>query len=289
MAKEVGQETLRKTFYDKSIKQISARAYKFKQACAIVPGNAWKNYFYRETTTVLTGTATTNPVKGIPRGSPFPSATAEWTRILAVIQKYGLEGTIDYEDIISDEIDVRNRTLIKIAEGVAKAVDDEIWEVLTEGQSPSAIQSFNVGITKPWNTASAAIIDDLMRAEELISTQNIPTDNLMCFVSPRDYRSIMHYLYEKGAQAPKIGEEIATNGKRGKVANVMLIKSNSVTASYALVVAAKRVATWKQMLALSTDIVVRKFKDTTITACEMGKTELHEPQAAVLIYGTQYP
>lgn len=288
-ATPIAGETLRKSFYDKAVKQIAARAYKFKQAVAIISSDAWKNYFWRETTTVLDGTATTNPVKGIPRGAPFPNATGEWTRILTTIEKYGLEDTIPYEDIISNDVDVKNRTIIKISEGVAKAVDDEIWDELTESRAPSAIQSFTVTKTEPWNTASAAIIDDLLQARQLIATENYPTNNLMCFVSPKDYRSIMNYLAEKGAQFPAVGEKIADNGRAGKVAGIQLVESNSVTASYALVVVPKRCATWKQMLPLSTDVVERKFKDTTITACEMGVTQLTDPKAVVLIKGTDYP
>ena len=51
---QTGSLTLRKELVDSMVKQIAARAYKFKQAVAIVPTNAWKNTFFREQTDIRT-------------------------------------------------------------------------------------------------------------------------------------------------------------------------------------------------------------------------------------------
>ena len=67
---ETSQETLRAQVYDKTIKQIADYAYKFKQLVSVVSSSAWKNYFFREQLTILSG-KTGNAVKGIPRGAEF--------------------------------------------------------------------------------------------------------------------------------------------------------------------------------------------------------------------------
>ena len=132
-----GEELVRSTAYDLSIKQLASYAYKMKQIVSVVSSGSWKNYFFREQTDVLTGQSG-NAIKGIPRGADFPNAVLTWEQVTSRIKKYGLGGMIDHEDIISNNIDIRNRTLKRIAEGVAKAVDTEIYSVLS---TDSGIQS----------------------------------------------------------------------------------------------------------------------------------------------------
>lgn len=278
------QEVLRKLTIDGKVKGFAMRKYRFKQVLTIETSGSWRNYFFREDQSTLSSPAGNN-IKGIPRGAEFPQASVSWEQVKSTIEKYGLEDTIPWEDVISDEIDVENRTLIRIAEGVVKSVDDEIWDVLTESQSPSAIQSVNA--SEPWDSSDAAIFDDLGAAKEKLGDYNYPTDNLICFISPKDQRSLDSYIFSKGAQAPQMGNQAALNGSVGKVNGVTFVVSNSVTASYALVVVPKRCATWKQLVPLQTDVEDKKFKGRTITACEMGVTQLTDPKACVLISGTQ--
>lgn len=285
MTEEVGTLNVRKEFVDGVIKQTAARKYKFKQAVSIVSTNANDNTYYREDTTVLAGRSG-NAIRGLPRGAAFPQRSVELTQHTATIEKYGLEENIFWEDIISNNVDLRDRTLIKIAEGVVKSVDDEIWEVLTEGQVPSAIQSITL-TTRKWDVSSAAIIDDLEQARQLIAEQNYDTENLLCFISPKDRRSLVKYLTDKGAQFPKISEGVARNGQLGTIDGITFVVSNSVTASFALVVKPKTVGTWKQLKALQTITKEDPMVSITIRSSELGVTLLTDPKAAVLISGTQ--
>ena len=288
LTEKVGTTGLRKAVVDKVIKQVAKRKYKFKQAVSIVSTNAWKNSFFRETTDVLAG-ATGNATKGIPRGAAFPQATVSWDKIDSYIEKYGLEDFIHYEDIITDDIDVQKRTIFKLTEGVVKAVDDEIWEVLTESRPSTtvAIQRVTTTNGQYWDAASAAIIDDLLAAKQAIGESNYDVDNLMCFISPKDHRSIVNYVAEKGAQFDALGTDAARNGRMAGLAGIKFVISNSVTASYALVVVPKTCGTWKAAVPLSSDIKVEAFKGTRIRICEMGVTQLTDPLAVCLITPTQ--
>jgi len=283
---QTGTKDIRKEVIDKAIKQVTKHSYKFKQALNIVSGSAWKHSFFREKTNVLTGESG-NATKGIPRGVEFPQATVEWEKISNVIEKYGLEETILFEDIISSEIAVKDRTIIKLAEGVAKSVDDENWNILTEGLSPSNIQSITIGSGKEWDSSGADIIDDIEHGTQLLSEANYPIDKVLMFINAKDKRSIIKYLTDKGAQFNSVAEEAARNGVIGKLGSVTFVVSNSVTADYALMVIPKRCGNWQELLPLSTDINERKFKDTTVTTCEMGVTELTDPLAVILYSNTQ--
>jgi len=286
---EAGTGGIRKEVIDSMIKQTAARSYKFKQAVAVIPTNAWKNTFFREELTVPAG-KTGNLTKGIPRGANFPQYTLNWEEVSVKIIKHGLEENIAWEDILSDDINVQARTIIRLTEGVVKSVDDDIWDSLTQTIGTGSnirIQSFAIAANYNWDVGSAAIIDDLMHAAELIHTNgNYDVGNLMCFVNPRDKRSMMNYLADKGAQWQSIATDIAKNGRIGKVAGITIVESNSVSSSYALVVKPKTCATWKSLVPLQSTTVNDPFKSLKIRVVEEGVIELTDPLAVCLIKNT---
>ena len=126
-----------------------------------------------------------------------------------------------------------------------------------------------------------------MHASRLIAEANYDVGNLICFISPYDKQSIMTYLADKGAQWPSIATGIATNGNIGKMGGIPLIESNSVTASYALVVKPKICATFKQLVPLQSTTKDDPFRSVMIRVVEEGVVELTDPLAVCLISNTQ--
>ena len=286
-----GTINLRTQAFDGIVKGFAAATYKFKQAVSIVSTSAWTNYFWRESPDALVAASGSSgiihDVKHIPRGAPFPTASVTFERIKSTIEKYGFEEEIQYEDLISDDVDVRDRTLFRIAERVTKSVDDEIWDKLSEDRVSVDIQNINLAVGTYWNGASAAIINDLLYAKQLIAEKNYPIGNLMCYLSPKDHRYVMKWLSDKGAQFPTLGTETAKNGNVGTLAGIQLVVSNSVTASYALVVVPKRCGTWKEMQPLRTITKEDPMKSLLIRTAEFGTTQITDPKAIVLIRNTQ--
>lgn len=273
---EPGEDKLRATTYDLSIKQIANYSYKMKQLVSVVgAGKSWKNYFFREDTSVPTGQEG-NAIKGIPRGADFPNAVLSWEQVASRIQKYGLSGSIDHEDIIAGNIDMRNRTLLRIAEGVAKAVDTEIYTILS---TDASIQTGTL-YGGYWNESSGAIIKDLSFMKKQVKDYYDNASSFVCVVNPATEPYILHYIYEKGAQANQAGES-AFNGQIGSPAGVRIVTASIVAASYALFVVPKTCATWKELQPLETDTKTEKFIGDKITACEYGVTEVHEPKQIV--------
>lgn len=271
------QETVRATAYDLAIKQLVAFAYKMKQLVSIGKSNSYKNYFFREQTTIPTGQSG-NAIKGIPRGADLPNAVLTWEQVTSRIEKYGLSSSIDDEDIRMGNLDVRNRTLKRIAEGVAKAVDQDIYDVVI---ADGGIQT---GTLRGgyWDETSAAIIKDLAFMKAQVKAYYDNANEFVCVVNPNVEPYILHYIYEKGAQAQSAGQS-AFNGQIGNPAGVNIITSDVVDVSYALFVHPKTFATWKEVMPLETDVSVEKFKGEKISACEYGTTEVHEPKQVVLI------
>ena len=276
---EPGEDKLRATTYDLAIKQLAVYTYKFKQLVSVVSSASWKNYFFRESTDVPTGQEG-NAIKGIPRGADFANAVLSWEQVSSKIEKYGLSSTIDHEDIIARNIDMRNRTILRITEGVAKAVDSEIYDVLSENESPNNIQTGSL-YGGYWDESSAAIIKDLAFMKSQVKAYYDNAKRFVMVVHPNTEPYILHYIYEKGAQATASGQK-AFNGEIGNPAGVNIITSSVVGASYALFMVPKTCATWKELMSLSTDTQTDKFIGDTIKACEYGVTELHEPKQVVL-------
>lgn len=277
---EPGEDTLRATAYDLAIKQIVNYSYKFKQLVSVVSSSSWKNYFFREQTNIPEGQSG-NAIKGIPRGAEFPHAVLSWEQVSSRIEKYGLSSTIDHEDIIAKNIDTRNRTILRIAEGVAKAVDTEISVILSENWTPATIQT---GVLQGgyWNESSAAIIKDLAKMKAQVKAYYDNASDFAVVIHPNNEPNVLHYIYEKGAQAATSGQN-AFNGEIGSPAGVRIITSSVVPASYALFAVPQTCATWKQLMPLQTETKTEAFIGDTITACEYGVTELHEPKQVVVL------
>ena len=275
-----GEEAVRSTAYDLAIKQIANYSYKWKQLVSVVTSSSWKNYFFREQTDVPSGQSG-NAIKGIPRGADFPNAVITWDQVSSRIEKYGLSSSIDHEDLIAGNIDTRNRTVKRIAEGVAKAVDTEISLVLSENWTATNIQSGTL-TGGYWNQTSAAIIKDLATMKSQVQTYYDNASDFAVVINPSAAPNILHYIYEKGAQANSSGQS-AFNGEIGNPAGVRVITSSVVPLSYALFCVPKTCATWKSLMALQTETKTDAFKGDTITACEYGVTELHEPKQIVLL------
>jgi len=278
---ETGEDKLRATAYDLAIKQIAKYSYKFKQLVSVVSSGSWKNYFFREQTNIPTDQSG-NAIKGIPRGADFPNAVLSWEQVSSRIEKYGLSSSIDHEDIIAGNIDMRNRTILRIGEGVAKAVDTEISVIVSENWTTGG--NIQTGVLEGgyWDETSAAIIKDLAVMKAQVQAYYDQAKSFAVVINPATAPNILHYIYEKGAQASQSGQK-AFNGEIGNPAGVNVITSAVVPASYALFMVPKTCATWKQLMALETDTETDKFKGDKITACEYGVTELHEPKQVVLL------
>ena len=284
---QIQESELRAQAFDSTIKQQVERLYKFKQALAISTTAAWMNTYYQETTTsALTGQPN-NAIRGVPRLANFPTNSVEFNPVNKWQEKYAFEDVIAWEDILTDQIDVQSRTLFRISEGITNAVDTQIYTDLTDTSTWPDINRVRIATTLYWDGNSAAIIDDLGQAVQLIAEDDYETAELICFINPKDRRSINTYLAAKGAQFPQLGNEAAVNGRVGRLNGINFVVANNVTASQALVVVPKLCATWKTAYPLTTETLTDPLKSVKIRAVEIGATHVTDPKAICLITGTQ--
>jgi hypothetical protein len=282
-----GTEKLRRTYVDTFVKGFASRNYRFKEVLRVESTNAWNNDYFREHPDDLTAGSTRN-VQGIARGAAFPQAFVKWDKIRSVIRKYGLEQSIPFEDLISDEIQVAPRVLLRIARGVVKSADDGIRATIVADNEIQSITITDENLA--WNGASANIIDNLEQAEEKIADYDYPTTNLWVYVNPHDKRQVVNYLVANGNKLSRLTDEKVTNrnGKIGVIGNKTFIVSNSVQASECIVAVPKVGGAWKELVPLSTHYKEEPMKDALVRAGELGQTQITDPKAFVRITGTEY-
>src|SRR3990167_3750170 len=276
MADTTGEQDLRAEFVDGAVKAVALMEYKLKTLCNIDSSSAWTETFYRETNTDPSdpGTSTSQTtVKGIPRLAPFPFGEASWTKVQAVIEKYGLEGQISYEDKLLNKIPMIQRTLLRLGRGVAKAVDTQIAAVMLA----DAGNSVAVTAGNEWDSATIANRDpikDVLDAIQTLRVDNIDALNgqgYLC-LNGTDYTNLLNNSKIVNNPSFKTAD-VVSNGVVGQLLGLNIMVTEALEAStpdVAYVVVAKEAMTWKE----ATPLTVLQIDDpgikTTIRAFELG-------------------
>ena len=175
MATVTGESILRAETIDKMVKGFALQQFKLKQIVMVSNSSSWSESYFQETAADLTAKGTRN-IKGVPRLAQFPYGEVSWEKKTAYMEKYALEGVIAWEDEKTNNIDVIARTLLRIARGVAKAVDDEIWDKISESQSPSSINTVAIAGGNEWDSATAANRDpvqDVLNSQKEIAIASL--------------------------------------------------------------------------------------------------------------------
>ena len=290
MADTVGQADLRAENVEKIVTGFALQEYRFKQICMISRSSSWQESYYQETAADLSG-GLGSAVKGVPRLANFPYGEVSWTKQSSYLIKYGMEGVISWEDAMTNNVDVIARTLLRIGRAVAKAVDDEIWDVISESQSASNINSVAITAGDEWDSATIANrdpIQDILNGKKKIAESNYDPDNGSGFllISPKDYANLLGNANIRNA-GQFYTDAVTKNGRVGQILGLQIIVSNSVTADFALVIIAKEAATWKEANSLTVRTINDPGVKYTIRAWEIGVTQLVNPKAVTLISNTQ--
>ena len=169
MVETTGQITLRKENVDSTVKGFALQSYKFKNSLMIQSSNSWKETYFQEGSSELTG-GTGSAVKGIPRNAAFPYGEPNWEEKSKRMEKYGMEGVVSWEDARTSEIDVIARTLLRIGRAVAKAVDDEIYSQITT----NAGNTVTIAAGNEWDSSTVAKRDPIQNILDAIKDCSSP-------------------------------------------------------------------------------------------------------------------
>lgn len=285
-----GEVVLRKENIEKMVKGFALAEYRFKQLVMVQSSSSWQESYYQETAADLTASGIAT-VKGIPRLAGFPYGEVSWSKKSSYLVKHGLEGVISWEDAMTNNVDVIARTLLRIARAVAKSVDTEIWDTLTESRTPVLINSVSITAGNEWDSATVANrdpIQDILNAKKEIAVDNYDPDNGNGYLvlSPKDYANLLGNANVRNA-GQFYTDDVTKNGRVGKILGLSIVVSNNVTADYAAVMVGKECGTWKEALPLTVVTIEDPGIKYTIRAFEIGVTQLTNPQAVCLLSNTQ--
>ncbi len=289
MADTTGQADLRAENVERIVKGFALMNYRMKQLVMVQPSNSWKESYYQETAADLTG-GLGSAVKGVPRLANFPYGEVSWTKKSSYLVKHGMEGVISYEDEKTNAVDVIARTLLRIARAVVKSVDAEIYNALSENDTPSTIKTLALTAGYEWDSATIANrdpIQDLLNARATIDNDNydIDTDGFLA-VNSTDFANLLGNSNVRNA-GQFWTDDVTRNGKVGRIIGLNVIKTNVVTADKAMVGISKICGTWKEAVPLTVVTIDDPGVKKTIRAWEIGVTQLTNPEAICLITNTR--
>lgn len=292
MVDKFSEADVRKQTWDRDIKGFAKKRYVMKELVMEVPASAWDNSYYQKTATSLTG-GTGSAVKGIPRGADYPFLERGVTLKHAIILKHGGEGKIYWEDLLTSNIAVEAETISDVTDAVVYSIDLTIYQTLTENDTPSLINTVAITAGNEWNSSVPANRDpvqDVLNAIREISIDRYPiltSGRGYLVVNETDYANILGNSKVLNNPTFKLADGIISNGNLAQLCGLKIKVSPVVTADKALVVVAKTCGTWKQVQALTTDIIIDPQKSYTIRASEIGVCQLTDPEAVCLITNTR--
>jgi len=282
---KVGDIDIRGENINKVVKVWAQKKFKLKPLLMNVSSNKWKETYYKEDPTILTASGTRN-VNQVGRFSEFPTVERSWTEVSAVHFKYGAEGRISYEDILTNAINVQARTLNGIVESIVNAIDTRIYAALTAETSTSG----TVAAVAEWDDSAASTrdpIQDILRGIQAIDENNYDAlDGGMLLLNPHDHASLMMNSKVINNPSYKTGD-VVSNGRVGQICGLTIVKTTSVTDDEAMIIINQKSGTWMSVVGMTTAIIKDDGKKTTIRSWEIGQIQITDPKAIYTITGTE--
>lgn len=288
MADTAGQYEIRGLNIDKVAKDYLDEALIFKKFVSVMPTSAREIRYYQKTSGFLTPTSPAR-ISAVPYGARPFVLQQSWTRNTAFVKKYFVESElITMEDESDSDVQVFLKTLQDLTSAIAYQVDSDIWNVISENQTPVNINS--VTATAAWDAASGQDpFEDIMECKQKIREQtkgNI--SNGVLLVSAKGEKDLLVWLVStKGASIPNMSSNIAGSGQLMSFAGLNLVVSENVTADYAMVADLSKACEYKQFKPLSTAIINEEGIGRKIRVWEHGIALLVKPKYVALISNTE--
>lgn len=241
--------------------------------------------YYQKTSGFLTVSAP-GSLKVAEGARPFVLKSS-WTRNTAYTKKYFVESElITMEDETDNDVQVFRNNLQDLTEAISYDVDSDIWDVISESQSPTNINS--VTSNADWDAASGQDpIEDIEEAKQKIREQTKKQiKNGVLLLNAKSAKDLFVWLISaKGANIPQFSSEQLKSKTLMNIGGLNVIVSENVTADYAMVGDLSQAAAFKQFKPLTTYIVNDEGIGRKIRVSEHGICILEKPKFLSLISG----
>lgn len=293
MAVTSAQSTIRGIDIQKTATGFAEEDVIFKKYAAVTNTSAREIRWYQKTSGFLTGTTTTgitaSNIANIAEGTKPFILEQSWTRNTSYVRKYFVESPVLTEEDIRDcDIDILGGNIHDLTRAIAYQVDKRIWDVLTESQSASNINS--VTANAAWNAASYTnvnIIEDLMEAKQKIRSNGYNPEGAILALNSLNHKSLITWLIDgKGSSIPSFASSRVQDGIVMEILGLKVIVSENVTADYACVFVPNMAVKWKSFMPITTAVIEDAGIGKKIRVWEEGEALLEHPKAVSLISNT---
>lgn len=288
MADTSGMADIRGIDINKMAIAYQDEALVFKSVVAQTETSAREVRYYKKTSGFLTPTSP-SVIKNVAYGARPDVLEQSWTRHSAYVKKYFVESpTIPMEDIMDSDIDILTGNLRDLTLAISYQVDSDIWDVISESQSASTINSNATAAA--WDTASYTgvnVVEDLMEAMQNIrenSGFDPITRGAVLFLNSKGHRSLMNWIIDgKGSSIPQVASAKFESGVVMNILGLRVMISENVTDDFALVIIPQIAATWKNFVGLTTASIKEEGIGTKIRVWQEGVCVLERPKCINLI------
>lgn len=287
MVDGAGQALIRGLDIDKASKDMFEEALIFRKEVKLERTGSRQIRWYQKTSGYLT-TTTPAKISNIPYGARPFVLKQTWTRNTSYTKKYLLDSEmIDMEDETDSDVQVFLNTAEDLVNAVANDLDGDVWDVVSESQSPTNIN--DVTSTAAWDAASGQNpYADVTEAEQLIREQTKKIPVLKIYLSAKDHKSLKDWLVTtKGSSIPGFSSQLIENKPLLVFDSKQVIVSENVTADFAMVANLERGAIYKEFSGMKTSIITEEQIGKKIRVGTNGITLLSRPKYIALISNTQ--
>lgn len=287
MADGAGQALIKGLNIDKVSKDMLEEASIFKGEVKNESTSSREIRWYQKTSGLLTMTSPAK-ISQIAYGAiPFIMRRT-WTRNTSFTKKYLLDSEmINMEDETDSDVQVFLNTTEDLTDALAFDRDKDIWDIVSESQSPSLIN----GVTSnaAWDATSGQNpYEDVAEAEQLIREGTNRNPVLKIYLSPKDHKNLKVWLVTtKGSSFPGFSSQLVENKPLLMFDGKQVIVSDNVTADFAMVANLERGAIYKEFSGLKTSIITEEQVGRKIRMGFNGITLLVRPEYIALISNTQ--
>lgn len=235
-------------------------------------------------TTTMTGTR----LYPVAPGAQPVVVEQSWTRNTSYVKKFFVESpTLSEEDIKNCDVDILATNVRDLVLAVQNQVDARIYAVITEGLSPSAIQT-TAAVADGWDDiATGNPIKDLLIAKRKIRQYRYDPEGAILYINSIEHENLLNFLISvKGSSIPGFATERVGDGVVMNLLGLKVVVSENATTDYALVFVPQRAATWKSFMPLTTAIISDPGIGKKIRVWEEGVCLLTDPKAVCLITDT---
>jgi hypothetical protein len=288
MVETSGMADIRGIEIDKVAKAYEDEALLFKPLLNQSTTSAREIRWYSKTSGFLTATSPAK-ISPIAYGARPFVLEQSWTRNTSYVKKYFLESPmINMEDESDSDVEVFITNLRDLAQAVAYNIDSDVWDVVSESQSPMDINS--VTSTAAWDASSGQDpFEDIMEAKQKIREQTKrPIKNGVLLVSAKGEKDLLTWMVtSKGTYVPSLAASKMESGDLMIFAGLRVVVSENVTADYAMVADLGQAATWKSFKPITTYIIEEQGIGRKIRVTEHGIAILERPKFVALISNTE--